>query len=100
MMIKQTCLHFSQFYNVLSNTMPTDELAGIHLHIESCKRCAEQLSFMTTMYNSMQGSKQNKAEKYEAHLSESIKERYFQQNLSEPDIDRVHHHLANCHECF
>ena len=89
-------LNFNQFYDIASNKIPNDKLIRLNRHIESCKKCADELGFIKSMHTSMQGNRKSKAEKYKIHLSEEMKERYFQQNLPQSDIDKVHSHLLSC----
>jgi len=99
-MTEQKCLNFNQFYYIVSTDTLDDTLVGLNRHVENCEKCAVELGFIQQMYNSMLESKKPEADYQKNHISEEMKEEYFQQNLSQPDIDAVHSHLVDCSDCF
>jgi len=99
-MMKEECLNFKQFYDIVSNKMPNGKLAGLNQHVESCKKCADKLDFIKSIYSSMHVDRKGKAEKHKIHITQEMKERYFQQNLPQSDIDKIHSHLLSCSDCF
>jgi len=99
-MMKEECLNFKQFYDIVSNKMPNGKLAGLNQHVEGCKKCADELDFIKSVYSSMHVDRKGKAEKHKIHITEEMKERYFQQSLPQSDIDKVHSHLVSCSDCF
>jgi len=98
--MKEECLNFKQFYDLVSNKMPNGKRAGLNQHVESCKKCADELDFIKSIYSSMPVDRKGQAEKHKIHITEEMKERYFQQNLPQSDIDKVHGHLLSCSDCF
>lgn len=99
-MTEQKCLNFDQFYYIVNTDTPDDTLVGLKRHVENCEKCTDQLDFIQQMYNSMLESKKNEVDYQKNHILEEMKEEYFQQNLSQRDIDAVHSHLASCSDCF
>ena len=99
-MTEQKCLNFNQFYKIVSTDILDDTLGGLKRHVADCENCANELAFIRKMYSSMLESKKPEAAYQEKHISGEVMEAYFQQNLSQPDIDAVHDHLVDCSDCF
>ena len=99
-MTEQKCLKFNQFYYIVSTDTLDATLVGLNRHVENCEKCAAELGFFQQMYNSMLESKKPETGYQKNHISQQMKEAYFQQNLSQPDIDTVHSHLVDCSDCF
>jgi len=73
-MMKEECLNFDQFYYIVSNKTPNEKIADLNRHIESCRKCADELGFIKSIHNSMHEDKKSKAEKFKIHISEEMKE--------------------------
>lgn len=99
-MTEQKCLNFNQFYKIVRTDILDGTLGGLKRHVAHCENCAIELGFIQKMYSSMLESKKPEAVYQEKHISGEVIEAYFQQNLSQPDIDAVHGHLVDCSRCF
>lgn len=93
-------LNFDQLYELVSRKGRGNQLESLKKHIQGCEKCANELSFIESVYQSMYKSRENVTKKPGRHISKEFREKYFQYNLPQKDIDSVHRHLVNCSDCF
>ncbi|NIR47792.1 tetratricopeptide repeat protein [candidate division KSB1 bacterium] len=103
-MNKESCLNFQQLIHYVINRS-AKEFSEIEQHLAACKSCLEEFNYLNKLYDKltekgrwMETDFQTK--EGEIHVSDELRERYFQGSLSQSKIDTIHRHLAGCPECY
>lgn len=94
------CLHFQHLLSYLNDTISSDEKDDIRGHLQICRRCSDELEFVRSLVRSVSEEKAGKPRHTEEiHISDEMREAYFQGTLTAPEIGFVDKHLAQCSEC-
>ncbi len=100
-----SCLRFHEFFGFINNRLSAEAALLIERHLETCRRCQEELNFTRKMNQSIismqeQVTRAANPEIHVQHISEQIQEKYFQGSLGKHEKNAVHKHLAACDDCL